>query len=122
MIVLFTFIGIIVGFFIGYLVGKPGKSKKEEYSRRGLYETSYTVSNTNDSVDVTFEIGEIESTDTLSKVRVLSVKTNRSEFNADSQRRNLKCMIDESWIESSKVNWITTVAQKRNDKIDQILN
>lgn len=122
MIVLFTFIGILIGFFVGYLVGKP-KAKDEKYSRRGLYETSYTVNSTSESVEVTFEIGEIEATDTLSKVKVLSVKTNRSEYNnSDMQLRNIKSMINESWIESSKVNWITTVAQKRNEKIDQILN
>ena len=31
-------------------------------------------------------------------------------------------MIDKSWISSDDITWITTAADKRNKKIDEILN
>lgn len=127
MIVIFTICGILLGFLIGYQTGKPKEKKivKEKYSRRGLYKNDYSISNNgvkSTDITVTFEVGEIESTDTLSKVEVISIKTNRSEFNKnDSEQEKLKVMIDNSWIESKDIQWITTIAQIRNDKIDQIL-
>jgi hypothetical protein len=117
--------GIVIGFFIGR-TRSDKKVIEEKYTRRGLYKNEYSISRGGEpagTVDVTFEVGELEYTDTLSKVEVISVKTNRSEYNNDKdEQKKMATMIDDSWIESSSINWITTVVQKRNEKIDKILN
>lgn len=117
--------GILIGFFIGRIKSDK-KVIEEKYTRRGLYKNEYSISRGGQSagmVDVTFEVGELESTDTLSKVEVISVKTNRSEYNNDKdEQKKMAAMVDDSWIESVSINWITTVVQKRNEKIDKILN
>jgi len=125
MIVVFTIIGLITGCFIGYQIGKPKKVVKDKYSRRGLYKSEYSVSIAgvnNGDVQVVFEVGELESTDTLSKIEVISVKTNRSEYNTSQhEQKKMKTMIDQSWIDSNSIQWITTLAEIRNNKIDEIL-
>ncbi len=124
MIVVFTIIGLITGCFIGYQIGKPKKVVKDKYSRRGLYKSEYSVSIAgvnNGDVQVVFEVGELESTDTLSKIEVISVKTNRSEYNTSQhEQKKMKTMIDQSWIDSNSIQWITTLAEIRNNKIDEI--
>ena len=73
-------------------------------------------------VDVTFEIGELESTDDLSKVEVIGIKSNRSEFNSEYYKEKFKDMVDKTWIDSSRIKWIIKSKYDiRNDKIDKIL-
>lgn len=66
-------------------------------------------------------MGELESTDTLSKIEVIDLKPSQSSYNTDYERKRLSEMVDKSWEESKEIHWITTVADKRNQKIDQLL-
>jgi hypothetical protein len=100
--------GLIIGFFIGR-IKFDRKIVEEKYTRRGLYKNEYSISIAGQSkgmVDATFEVGEVECTDTLSKVEVISIKTNRSEYNSDPyEQKKMAAMIDDSWIESSSIDY-----------------
>ena len=120
------FLGIIIGFILGLPIGFIKWKKKpaiEKYSRRGLLEKSFSVGMVEkETVDVLFEIGELESTDTLSKIEVINLKPNKSEYNSEYNKKRLTDMVDNSWVNSKDITWITTAADTRNKKIDQILN
>ena len=64
----------------------------------------------------------MESTDKLSKIEVIEIKSNQSEYNTDYNKKRLTDMVDKTWVNSSDITWITTAADKRNKKIDEILN
>lgn len=122
-------IGILIGFVAGLLTHfiKPSKTEnKEKYFRRGLLHKQYTVTEGltggKSTIDCIFEVGELESTDTLSKIEVIDFKPNRSEYNTDYERKRLSALVDKSWKKSKEIHWITTAADKRNQKIDQLLN
>jgi hypothetical protein len=125
------YLGILIGFILGLPIGFIKWKKKstpvvEKYSRRGLLQKNFSVTGElttrTKSVDVQYEIGELESTDKLSKVEVIVLTPNQSEYLTDFYRKKFTDLIDKSWIESSNINWITTAADKRNKKIDEILN
>ena len=123
------FIGILIGFILGLPIGfikwkKP--AVVEKYSRRGLLGKEFTVTDgitgKQSTVECNFEIGELESTDTLSKVEVIFVQSNQSEYNSEYNKKRLTQMVDKTWVNSKDIKWITTVSQVRNQKIDEILN
>jgi len=123
------FLGILIGFILGLPIGFINWKKKpvvEKYSRRGLLVKEYTVTDgitgRTSKIECVFEVGELESTDTLSKVEVVDLKPNRSEYNTEYERKRLTGMVDKSWEPSKGIHWITTAADKRNKKIDEILN
>jgi len=69
---------------------------------------------------VNFELGEIERSATKSKVRVLNLKCNNSEYN--KIKKKIKSMIEDSWIDSKEIDWIEQdLVQVREEKINQIL-
>jgi len=124
-------LGILIGIIISSVFfllfkQKNDSSSESKYQRRGIYITTYSISNSHDlekgKVDATFEIGELESTDDLSKVEVISITSNRSEYNSEYNKKKLKDMIDKTWIDSSRIKWIIkSKSDIRNDKIDKIL-
>ena len=122
------YLGILIGFILGVPIGFIKWKKKpvpivEKYSRRGLLEKSFSVTDARKStVEVVCEIGELESTDKLSKIEVIEIKSNQSEYNTDYNKKRLTDMVDKTWVISSEITWITTAADKRNKKIDEILN
>lgn len=125
------FIGILIGFILGLPIGFIKWKKKtspvvEKYSRRGLLPKEFSVTNEvtgkQSIVECHFEIGELESTDTLSKVEVIFVQSNQSEYNSDHNKKRLIEMINNTWVNSNNITWITTTSQVRNKKIDEILN
>lgn len=125
------YLGILIGFILGLPIGFIKWKKKptqvvEKYSRRGLLQKSFSVTDAvttrKTSVDVQYEIGELESTDKLSKVEVIGLKSDQSEYNTEHNKKRLIDMIDKSWISSDDITWITTAADMRNKKIDEILN
>jgi len=125
------YLGIIIGFILGLPIGFIKWKKKpapvvEKYSRRGLLEKSFSVTDAlttrKSTVEVVCEIGELESTDKLSKIEVIEIKSNQSEYNTDYNKKRLTDMVDKTWVSSSEITWITTAADKRNKKIDEILN
>jgi hypothetical protein len=129
--ILIVLIGILIGFILGLPIGFIKWKKKtipvvEKYIRRGILNKEFCINdNTNGKksiVYVQYEIGELESTDKLSKVEVIVLTPNQSEYLTDFYRKKFTDLIDKSWIESTNINWITTTADVRNKKIDQILN
>jgi len=125
------YLGILIGFILGLPIGFIKWKKKpepavEKYSRRGLLEKSFSVTEAlttrKSTVEVVCEIGELESTDKLSKIEVIEIKSNQSEYNTDYNKKRLTDMVDKTWVISSEITWITTAADKRNKKIDEILN
>jgi hypothetical protein len=124
-------IGILIGFILGLPIGFIKWKKKpvpvvEKYSRRGLLHKNFSITSElttrTKSVDVQYEIGELESTDKLSKIEVIELKSDQSEYNTDFNKKKLLNMVDKTWISSDDITWITTAADKRNKKIDEILN
>lgn len=125
------FVGILIGFILGLPIGFIKWKKKpepvvEKYSRRGLFQKSFSVTdnitNRKTTVEVMYEIGELESTDTLSKIEVIELKSDQSEYNSEHNKKRLTDMVDKTWVNSNDITWITTTAETRNKKIDKILN
>ena len=125
------FLGILIGFILGLPIGFIKWKKKpapivEKYNRRGLLNKEFSVTDNitgrKSTVECNFEIGELESTDTLSKVEVIFVQSNQSEYNSEYNKKRLTQMVDKTWVNSKDIKWITTVSQVRNQKIDEILN
>jgi hypothetical protein len=119
----------ILGFFIGNSKEQKEtetKSKKEEpnYIRRGIWSNGYSGGSGENKkkFEVQFELGEIESTSTKSKVVVISLVSSRSEFNDVHTKKRLSEMVDNTWMLSTDIEWIDETSKMRNDKIDQILN
>ena len=124
-------IGILIGFILGLPIGFIKWKKKstpvvEKYSRRGLLQKNFSVTDNittrKNTVDVQYEIGELESTDKLSKIEVIVLKADQSEYNSEYNKKRLLEMVDKTWISSDDITWITTAADKRNKKIEEILN
>ena len=133
---MWTFIiGFLVGGLVfgvlGFLVGnskeekKETESKKEEpnYIRRGIWSNGYSGGSGENKkkFEVQFELGEIESTSTKSKVVVISLVSSRSEYNDGATKKRLSEMVDNTWMLSTDIEWIDETSKMRNDKIDQIL-
>lgn len=125
------FVGILIGFILGLPIGFIKWKKKpapvvEKYSRRGLYQRGFSVTDNlttkKTTVEVMYEIGELESTDKLSKIEVIELKADQSEYNSEYNKKRLTDMVDKTWVNSNDITWITTTAQVRNKKIDEILN
>ena len=125
------FLGILIGFILGLPIGFIKWKKKsvpvvEKYSRRGLLKKNFSITSElttrAKSVDVQYEIGELESTDKLSKIEVIELKSDQSEYNTDFNKKKLTDMVNKTWVNSSDITWITTAADVRNKKIDKILN
>ena len=125
------FLGILIGFILGLPIGFIKWKKKptpvvEKYSRRGLLQKSFSITDQittrKSTVEATYEIGELESTDKLSKVEVIELNSDQSEFNSDYNKKRLSDMVNKTWVSSSDITWITTAADTRNKKIDEILN
>lgn len=119
----------ILGFFIGNQKEQKEtetKAKKEEpnYIRRGIWSNGYSGGSGENKkkFEVQFELGEIESTSTKSKVVVISLVSSRSEYNDAATKKRLSEMVDNTWMLSTDIEWIDDTSKMRNDKIDQILN
>lgn len=120
-------IGILVGLILGisstflyFLLSSKDKKVKEKFLRRGIFTNTYTAGGK--SFDVQFELGELEKTSTRSKVEIISLTANQSEFNTDSNKKRITDMINNTWINSDGIEWIEDdLAKKRNEKIEEIL-
>jgi hypothetical protein len=126
MIFLGILIGLILGLPIGFIKWKKKPQVVEKYTRRGILQKEFStkdgVTGKVSSIQVQYEIGELESTDKLSKIEVISFTPANSEYHTDYYKKKLTELIDKSWINSKDINWITTAADVRNKKIDEILD
>ena len=124
------FLGILIGFIlvlpIGFIKWKKKPVVVEKYTRRGILQKEFSttdgITGRKSKIEVQYEIGELESTDKLSKIEVISFTPANSEYHTDYYKKKLTELIDKSWIDSKDINWITTAADVRNKKIDEILN
>ena len=124
---LYVILALIMGFFLGCGVTLyVKKDTKSKYLRRGIYDHQFEATDLLDNktkIDVQFEVGELEKTSTKSKIEVISVTPNMSEYSTDTYKSRLKSLINHTWISSSDFDWIEDdLAQKRNSKIDEILS
>jgi hypothetical protein len=124
MIWLGIFIGLILGVSstcLYFLSNSKDKKVKEKFLRRGIFKNTYTTVG-GKSFDVQFELGELEKTSARSKVEVISMTADQSEFNTDLTKDRIKGMVNNTWLKSEGIEWIEDdLAKKRNDKIEQIL-
>jgi hypothetical protein len=125
MIYLGILIGLVLGLPIGFIKWKK-PVVVEKYIRRGVLEKEFSVTDgitgKSKTIHVQYEVGELESTDKLSKVEIISFTPANSEYHTEFYKKKLTELINNSWLESKGINWITTAADVRNKKIDEILN
>jgi hypothetical protein len=119
--IIFLFVGAIIGIGVVKIYQFTNKGKIK-YLRRGIYTNSYSVYKlglVTGIVEVQFEIGELEKTSDKSKVHVINVSASKT----DSNKESLKSIIHNSWIESTKIEWIEDSIEKiREEKLNKILN
>lgn len=131
MAILYISLGFIIGFYtlklyLKYNVkGVKKDTKLKKYSRRGLYEKSFETSQYSiktGTIDVQYEVGEIEKTSSRSKIEVISLHSSKSSYNSGEDKKRLIEMVNNSWAESSEIEWIEDDIQKvREDKLNEIL-
>lgn len=125
---LFFISGCIVTIGILSIKRKTKKSKPTEpiYSRKGLHRRSFTVTNVlgeKSTMDVEFEIGEVESSSKKSKVKILATWISQSQHDNADNRAKIKSMVDETWIDKSDVEWLDrSIDDEREEKLKKILN
>jgi len=130
MIIIYLIIGFLLGITTNILflkINKNKNSKSVPFLRRGIYSTSYSISDSSsydsESIAVQYEIGEIEYSNGKSKVKTIDLSTSRSRYNkSGTYKDNLCAMIDNTWLDSSEIEWIDSSVQQRDDKINKILN
>lgn len=125
--ILYLFIGLISGYTISYLRSKILNKEDSISRRRGLYRHRLTstdrITKATESIEVNAEILELESTDKKSKIRVINIITDKSDYNTDVYLKSIHKMIDNTWINSSEIEWITSSKSSiRNEKINSILS
>jgi hypothetical protein len=121
-------LGILIGLILGvgstclyFLSNSKDNKVKEKFLRRGIFTNTYTTVG-GKSFDVQFELGELEKTSERSKVEVISMTANQSEFNTDLTKKHIGDMVNNTWLKSEGIEWIEDdLAKKRNDKIEEIL-
>jgi hypothetical protein len=60
----------------------------------------------------------------MSKVEVINLSTSNDAYNKEgSDRDRMKSMVDNLWLDSSRIEWIEDPIQKmRDEKLNEILN
>jgi|LauGreDrversion4_2_1035121.scaffolds.fasta_scaffold326921_2 hypothetical protein len=131
------FVFFLFGFFTGFIFrtiflssknfDKKSSKMEKSYLRKGLYTHSYNITQNGiklKTINVEFEVVEIEKTPSKSKIKVLDLVASSAEYNNNSTEKNrLKSMIENSWIESKEIEWIDDdLLIKREEKLNNILN
>lgn len=119
---------MIMAFFLGcgftlYVKRIPTKKK---YLRRGIYDHTFEASDSSgksEKISAQFEVGELERTGDKSKIEVIRVTPNQSEYSTEKYKNKMIDLINHTWIVSSSFDWIEDdISEKRNQKIDQLLS
>jgi hypothetical protein len=121
-------LGILIGLILGvsstclyFLSNSKDKKVKDKFLRRGIWTNTYTTV-AGRPFHVQFELGELEKTSTRSKVEIISMTADQSEFNTDLTKKRISEMVNNTWINSEGIEWIEDdLAKKRNDRIEEIL-
>ena len=121
-------LAMIMGFFLGCGATLHFKktSQKTKYLRRGIYDHTFEATDVvgnKTKVDAQFEIGELERTGNKSKIEVIRLTPNQTEYSTESYKKKMIDLINHTWIESASFEWIEDdMTEKRNQKIDQLLS
>lgn len=124
-------LSIIIGFFLGcgvtlYFKRTLKTSKKNKYLRRGIYDHTFDATSSSSKVEkvsAQFEVGELERTVNKSKIEVIRVTPNQSEYSTENYKKKMIDLINHSWISSNSFDWIEDdMSEKRNQKIEQLLS
>ena len=121
----------VIAFVLGYSLSKFLKtseknedSKDSKYLRRGIVIREYTATINLEKEDLKcqFEVGEIERTDTKSKIVVINAVPDKSRYSTEEWISKFKNLVDNIWVDSNEIEWIYENKQeKRNKKIDELL-
>ena len=124
----------VIAFLLGYSLSKFLKTLKKseenedsndsKYLRRGIVIREYTATSNFEKEDIEcqFEVGEIERTDTKSKIVVINAVPNKSKYCTEDWISKFKNLVDNIWIDSNEIEWIyENKKEKRNKKIDELL-
>jgi len=128
MYIIIAIISYSLGLLTYFLIDKLNNGDEKEpqkVRRRGIYNKSFNATEgiSKSSVDCQYELEEIERTKNKSKVKVLSLKPGGSKYLESQWMKKFKDIINETWIDSSEIDWIEDdLAEKRNQKIDELLN
>jgi|ERR1035437_7825285 hypothetical protein len=148
MIVVYILIGIIIGSFITNYIGFnkvveaiekqglnipipiappaatiPQPKQLKGTGRKGLYVNSFNNSDSKEKVEAEFEIYEIERSKTKSKIGVISVHTNKSQYNSADYKKILISLTDQQWIEDKDIEWLEESQELvREDKLNDLLD
>jgi hypothetical protein len=119
-------IGLIIGLIPTFILLHKQKSNEidtEKYLRRGILDMTFTVTRVGfeGDVDIQYEIGEIDCSDDISKIEVISLTSTIGRFNTVEEKKMFINQINHSWVTSSRIKWINSKITDRNKKIDKIL-
>ncbi len=127
---IFLTIGILIGasiyhFYCKFFQKKTQKKTQKNDPRKGIFQTTIrdTIDNSNFIVD--YEIEEISKTKLKTKIKVIDYKSAKSKYNEECWKKTVIDFHDNSWIDSSLIDWIESdsdVSTVRDNKIKQILS
>jgi hypothetical protein len=101
-------------------------SKNKIIGRRGIFTKNLQAEDKLGNVThitCEIEVEEIESTDTKSKIKILSIISDRSQYNTQGYKKEIMNMVNKTWILSNNIEWINNSKSSiRANKINEILN
>lgn len=119
-------IWLTIGLVLGILTRYIPINKKSNYLRRGILIRSYSVTSLGvktDEFECQLEVGELERTDKKSKIKLINYIPSGTKHSSESDEQKVRKLIDNSWIESSEIEWISnSLIDERNEKLSKILN
>ena len=142
---LYILIGFIIGTFLSNYVGfnkvvkaiedlkgLPQQKKEDEpvqpkklkgTGRKGLMEKSFTDQTTKESIDVEFEIYEIERSKTKSKIGIIGIHVDKGAYSGKTYKDTMTGMWDKSWVDIADIEWLDESQElAREDKLKDLLN
>jgi hypothetical protein len=105
---------------------KKHKVAEPTYLRKGLHKRSFNITSglgAKSTMDVEFEVGEIESSSKKSKIKILNTWIAQSQHDNDDNKEKIKSMVDGTWIDKNDVEWLeNSLDVEREEKLKKILN
>jgi len=111
------------------------KNTPKDPARYGLLSSSFTASDAhqkNVSINIEAEVMEIESNGTKSKIKIISnknrhgkmqpaISVDKSAFEDEHWKNKLADHLDNTWVKTSDIEWLTNTISERDKKIGEIL-